>query len=1164
MDVAVSSNGQFMVSGRSSGPIQQSRDFGETWISGGPSGSCSAVAMTPDGRIQFAGIRGGKLYRSTDYGTNWTDLALVGDWTDAACSADGATVIFSSGTSPTSGFLATSWDAGSTWITEEQGQYWETASISADGRKAVAAVYSGWIYTNTFLPSHDVVEPRPPEITAQPVGVTTNLGGAVSLSVTAIQNVEGSMSYQWLKDGIALPGATSPVLTITNVQPPRIGDYQVVVGNAWGAVTSSVARLNIQGIDAGIWRGLVGYYPFNSSLADLAGGNDMLRIRITETTPSPASDFQYATTSADFVPGPHPGRSALDFRNRFGEFVRATNPDSGFKDYPRWTQSFWARSMGTNGWRDTMLLMGAHGLVTFKGGQYAGVGVLLAANRITLWGHADNYMPSLAEHALDATQWHHFTIRNMDGVVRLSVDGQWVAEADLRGEGRVFAPSIGDPYFHDEFWIREGGGLGGFLTLDNNPNGWDYRGFVGSMSDLRIYNRALSEAEVAALYASEVPRPPQITAQPVGVTTNLGGTVSLSVTAIQNVEGTMSYQWLKDGIALPGATNSVLVITNVQPTSFGDYEVAVGNALGSVTSQVASVRLQTTEDVKRVTLLDFNTDPSSIGLYREFGNGAADWRSTGGASGAVNDGYLSGNDAKGGQQWCLVFKDLDAGLVVKAFKFECDLRIGGGTSRPADGFSINYVRSGDDLLTNADNGIDPTFLNFAGAGGEEHLPEEGSLSGLGIGFDTWQSGNHPGGITDVVGISIRVDGELIAQMPVPLQPGNVWPGGVFDDAPYRNLSSSSPDYPKSMQTGALTTDEDLNGDGVVDANDVGLVPQPNYSDDPIRWAKWIKNLKWERFVAEFTEDARVKIRWKGFEVTPEGGLPVNYAPSPSRFVFAGRTGGAWEVHHIDNIAFTTEGSAVPSASATLSGLSIIGAGGGLSPAFDGATTNYAVVVRDVVDNVAVTPTASHGGATIGVRVNGGAFATVSSGSASMPLALQVGVNTIDVRVTAEDGVTALTYAVAVTRLSRFLTWKLDHYDSTANSGNSANDSISAGDGLTNLEKYAFGLDPKQPTPGGLVVSGNLITSRGKPVFSVVTTPTSVGMKARFVRRKSYLADGLKFTVQFSPDLASWQTSTAIPTVVASDADFEVVEVPYPLFVNGRKAGFFRVNVGLQP
>ena len=305
-----------------------------------------------------------------------------------------------------------------------------------------------------------------------------------------------------------------------------------------------------------------------------------------------------------------------------------------------------------------------------------------------------------------------------------------------------------------------------------------------------------------------------------------------------------------------------------------------------------------------VTTINFNTDPAATGLFRELGNGASEWRASGGASGAANDGYLSGNDARGGQQWCLVFKDLEAGLVVKAFKFECDLRIGGGTSNPADGFSVNYVRASDDLLVNADNGVDPTYQNFSGAGGEGSLPEEGSRTGLGIGFDTWQSGDHPGGITDVVGISVRVDGALITQFPVPLQPGNQWPGGTYDAAPYRNLAAGDANYTKSMQTGALTTDEDLNGDGIVDAADVG-VAQPPFADDPANWGKWMKNLKWEKFVAELTEDAKVKLAWKGVELTPAGGLAVNYGPSSGRLVFAGRTGGAWEAHHIDNIVLTT-------------------------------------------------------------------------------------------------------------------------------------------------------------------------------------------------------------------------------------------------------------------
>jgi len=252
-----------------------------------------------------------------------------------------------------------------------------------------------------------------------------------------------------------------------------------------------------------------------------------------------------------------------------------------------------------------------------------------------------------------------------------------------------------------------------------------------------------------------------------------------------------------------------------------------------------------------------------------------------------------------------------------------------------------------------------------------------------------------------------------------------------------------------------------------------------------------------------------------------------------------------------------------SSNATLSGLSVSGSGAILSPAFASLTADYSVQLRNPVDAVTVTPTASFPSANIRVRIRNGTFVPVASGAATAPLSLDVGANPVDVEVTAQDGLTVQTYTVTVTRLSALLTWKLDNHGSTANSGASADLATPAGDNLTNLEKYAFGLDPNQPTPGLLAVSGNSITARGKPVMAVVTSPTSVGMRARFVRRKTHASDGLTFAVQFSPDMTSWQTSAATPVVVASDADFEVVEIPYPLFLNGRKAGFFRVNVGIN-
>ena len=361
--------------------------------------------------------------------------------------------------------------------------------------------------------------------------------------------------------------------------------------------------------------------------------------------------------------------------------------------------------------------------------------------------------------------------------------------------------------------------------------------------------------------------------------------------------------------------------------------------------------------------VNFNNAAAAL-PYVEVGAAAAEYRADGGASGAAGDGYLSVTDARSGQRATVVFNDLDNGLVVKAFVFEADLRIGGGTARPADGFSLNYVRAGDPLIADGSP--------FAGTGNETNLPEEGSLTGLGIGFDTWQSGDHPGGITDVVGLSIRVDGELITQLPVPLRPGNVWPGGTFDEVPYRNLATTDANYALSMQTGALNTTDDLNGDGSNTPGDADA-PQPPFADDPVVWAKWVKNLKWERIRAEITELGRVKISWKGVELTPAGGLSTTFAPSPGRVVFGARTGGAWEAHHVDNLYLATvpaDSIIVGSAVGNPIGFTItsVDSGSGI------AVTDGLVVT---LNGTPVTPTVSKDGITL----------TATFGNAAAPLAV---------------------------------------------------------------------------------------------------------------------------------------------------------------------------------
>jgi uncharacterized repeat protein (TIGR02543 family) len=114
---------------------------------------------------------------------------------------------------------------------------------------------------------------------------------------------------------------------------------------------------------------------------------------------------------------------------------------------------------------------------------------------------------------------------------------------------------------------------------------------------------------------------------------------------------------------------------------------------------------------------------------------------------------------------------------------------------------------------------------------------------------------------------------------------------------------------------------------------------------------------------------------------------------------------------VSSAGFTT---ATPSNDANLSGLSI--SSGTLAPTFASSTTSYSVTVPNATNSITVTPTRNQGNATIGVRVGtSGSYTSVTSGSASGSLSLNIGTNTIEVLVTAQDGTTTQLYTLTVTR-----------------------------------------------------------------------------------------------------------------------------------------------------
>jgi alpha-tubulin suppressor-like RCC1 family protein len=137
------------------------------------------------------------------------------------------------------------------------------------------------------------------------------------------------------------------------------------------------------------------------------------------------------------------------------------------------------------------------------------------------------------------------------------------------------------------------------------------------------------------------------------------------------------------------------------------------------------------------------------------------------------------------------------------------------------------------------------------------------------------------------------------------------------------------------------------------------------------------------------------------------------APSMGGSPFAGTASG-FTVSYLDTKSgFTSPTwrgytSKPVSSVSTLSGLIL--SSGTLSPGFATGTNTYTASVPNLASSIMVTPTVTDATAT--VKVNG---VSVTSGFASGSISLAVGSNVITTVVTAEDGTTASTYTITVTR-----------------------------------------------------------------------------------------------------------------------------------------------------
>ena len=82
-----------------------------------------------------------------------------------------------------------------------------------------------------------------PALSQQPVSLTIAVGLGASFNVVATGTAP--LSYQWRKDGVAIAGATSAALILSNLTLGDAGIYSVIVSNNVSSVTSLNATLTV-------------------------------------------------------------------------------------------------------------------------------------------------------------------------------------------------------------------------------------------------------------------------------------------------------------------------------------------------------------------------------------------------------------------------------------------------------------------------------------------------------------------------------------------------------------------------------------------------------------------------------------------------------------------------------------------------------------------------------------------------------------------------------------------------------------------------------------------------------------------------------------------------------------------------------------------------------
>lgn len=433
-----------------------------------------------------------------------------------------------------------------------------------------------------------------PTINTQPLGQLVSPGGDVLFNVRATGT--DPLAYQWLFNGAPIASATNNSHLLVNAAPATAGDYRVVVSNAAGSVTSSVAKVTL--FSGPITQGLVAHLKFDGTYTDASGrGNNATAVNSPTFEAGRVGQAVHINSSTTLEPNNY---VTLGYPNdlKLGSGTTASNVSF----------SFWTKVLANSG--DKPFISNKN----WVSGNNPGFALASRTTGIS-WNFKDDQSgrrdsgivgPQLA----DRTNWHHVTATfDRAGLGKIYVDGQLANSTSI-------APDAGKPIGNmdtdDAGLVFNIGQDGGGNYTDNGSSGLD-----ALIDDMGIWKRVLTPQEVLALYTAGLENKdlstavvaagtvaPSITQEPSPSTIEEGLVANFSVTATGTAPFT--YQWYKNGGIVSGASSASLAINRVQMSDAGTYTVVIANSAGSVTSAPVALTVLAAPPVEITGQWDFN------------------------------------------------------------------------------------------------------------------------------------------------------------------------------------------------------------------------------------------------------------------------------------------------------------------------------------------------------------------------------------------------------------------------------------------------------------------------------------------------------------------------------------------------------------------------------